>query len=288
MAKKLTARVQTIGRNLLSRGLFGAPMSFSVRNDDGVAIITLENGDRMNSFDPEFLQSLRTEVTRLLDDGSVGAIVLTGSGKGFSVGADVGGFHQANQEGATSDFILAATENLHPMLWDLHGSHKPFVAAVNGVAAGGGLGLALAADARVGSPAARFAAGYFGIGASPDGGSTWFLPRLIGFARTKRFFMDNEVMDAETAHGLGLLDEIVAPEALLETAVALARRWSQWAPHSIESTKRLLEGSLQNDLVTHLDLERGLIAAAGGTADFREGVSAFVEKRKPKFSRRGQ
>ncbi len=258
-------------------------MSLSVRNDNGVAIITLENGERMNSFDPAFLRQLRTTFRDLLEDPAVTALVLTGNGKAFSVGADVSGFHQANQDGTTSDFILAATEQLHPMLRDLHQSAKPFVAAVNGVAAGGGLGLALAADARIGSPTARFAAGYFGIGASPDGGSTWFLPRLIGFARTKRFFLDNQVMDADTAHNLGLLDEIVAPENLLETAVALARRWSQWAPHSIESTKRLLENSLQSDLATQLDLERGLIGAAGGTADFREGVAAFVEKRKPKF-----
>lgn len=261
-------------------------MTLRVDDRDGIAVLTLENAEAMNSFDPDLLREMRGLVTDLLESPDVHGLVLTGSGRAFSAGADVGGFREANEAGTTTDFILAATEHLHPMLWDLHGSHKPFVAAVNGVAAGGGLGLALAADARVGSSAARFAAGYFGIGASPDGGSTWFLPRLIGFQRTKRFFLDNEVMDAEAALGCGLLDEVVPAEELVDRAVALCRRWTDWAPHSVESTKRLLEASHHNDLVTQLDLERGLIAAAGGTADFREGVAAFLEKRKPAFSKR--
>lgn len=261
-------------------------MTLRIDDRDGVALVTLENAERMNSFDPGFLAEMRGGVSDLLADPEIHGIVLTGSGRAFSAGADVSQFRRANEEGTTTDWILAATEHLHPMLRDLHQSHKPFVAAVGGVAAGGGLGLALAADARVGSPAARFAAGYFGIGASPDGGATWFLPRLIGFQRTRRFFLDNEVMDAATAHGLGLLDEVVEPERLVERAVELCRRWSRWAPHSVESTKRLLGASHHNDLATQLDLERGLIAGAGGTADFREGVAAFLEKRSPAFSRR--
>ena len=167
---------------------------------------------------------------------------------------------------------------------ELHGCGKPLIAAVNGVAAGGGLGLALVADARIGSSAARFAAGYFGIGVSPDGGATWLLPRLIGEQRTRRFFFENEVMDAETALGCGLLDELVPEDDLVASAVGLARRWGSWAFHSRESTKRLLEASLSNDFVAQLDMERGLIAAAAGTAGFREGVAAFVEKRPPDFS----
>lgn len=260
-------------------------MALRIDDLDGVALVTLQNAERMNSFDPGFLSEARGVVADLLESRDVTGIVLTGSGRAFSAGADVAEFQRANAEGTTTDWILAATEHLHPMLRDLHESAKPFVAAVNGVAAGGGLGLALAADARVGSPAARFAAGYFGIGASPDGGATWFLPRLIGFQRTRRFFLDNEVMDAETALRLGLLDEVVEPERLVERAVDLCRRWSRWAPHSVEGTKRLLAASHGNGLQAQLDLERGLIAAAGGTRDFREGVAAFLEKRQPAFSR---
>lgn len=261
-------------------------MTLRIDDRDGVALLTMEDADRMNSFDPAFLSEMRGVVADLLDAPDVAGIVLTGSGRAFSAGADVAELRSAAEAGTATDFILAATQRLHPMLWDLHASAKPFVAAVNGVAAGGGLGLALAADARIGSPRARFAAGYFGIGASPDGGATWFLPRIIGFQRTKRFFLDNEVMDAPTALGLGLLDEVVEAERLVEHAVETCRRWSRWAPHSVESTKRLLEASHHNDLTTQLDLERGLIAAAGGTRDFREGVASFLEKRTPAFGRR--
>lgn len=251
--------------------------------DDGVAILTFENPERMNSFDGATLRQIRAAFQAVLDDSDVRALVLTGSGKAFSTGADVGAFHQSIQDGTSTDFVLDATAELHPLMQALHHSGKPFIAAVNGVAAGGGLGLALVADARIGNEHARFAAGYFGIGVSPDGGATWLLPRLIGEQRTRRFFFGNEVMDAPTALGCGLLDEQVPAADLLPRAVELARTWGSWAVHSRESTKRLLESSLHNDFAAQLDAERGLIAAAAGTADFREGVSAFVEKRSPRF-----
>ncbi|MGB1586261.1 MAG: enoyl-CoA hydratase/isomerase family protein [Thermoplasmatota archaeon] len=252
--------------------------------DDGVAILTFDNAERMNSFDAETLRHMRAAFREALDHPDVRALVLTGSGKAFSTGADVGAFHESIQAGTSTQFVLDATAELHPLMLELHGASKPLIAAVNGVAAGGGLGLALVADARIGSDAARFAAGYFGIGVSPDGGATWLLPRLIGEQRTRRFLFDNEIMDADTAHAAGLLDELVPADELLSRAVALARRWGRWAAHSRESTKRLLEASLSNDFVAQLDMERGLIAAAAGTTDFREGVAAFIEKRKPDFA----
>lgn len=260
-------------------------MVLSTTVDDGVAILRFENAERMNSFDAETLQKIRAAFQPVMADDRVRAMVLTGSGKAFSTGADVGAFHQSIQDGTSTQFVLDATAELHPLMLELHGCGKPLIAAVNGVAAGGGLGLALVADARIGSSAARFAAGYFGIGVSPDGGATWLLPRLIGAQRTRRFFFENEVMDAETALGCGLLDELVPEDELVASAVDLARRWGSWAFHSRESTKRLLEASLSNDFVAQLDMERGLIAAAAGTAGFREGVAAFVEKRRPDFAR---
>ncbi len=257
--------------------------AIQVERDGDVAVVTFANAEQMNSFDPALLRHLHVTFRDLIEDDSVRGMVLTGSGRAFSAGADVGEFQAHIAQGDITQWILEATRHLHPLMVDLHQCDKPFVAAVNGVAAGGGLGLALAADARIGTPNARFAAGYFGIGASPDGGSTWFLPRLIGQQRTRRFFFDNEVMGADEALATGLLDHVVADAALLEEAVALARRWGAWARHSRGSTKRLLDAQHSNDLETHLDLERGLIAAAGSTADFKEGVAAFHDKRKPSF-----
>lgn len=259
-------------------------MALSIERQGSVAVVRFQNAERMNSFDADTLRDIRARFMELLADDDVRAMVLTGEGRAFSTGADVERFHAAAQDGTSVQFVLDATAELHPLMAALHESPKPLVAAVNGVAAGGGLGLALAADARIGSDAARFAAGYFGIGVAPDGGSTWFLPRLIGTQRTRRFFFDNEVMDAAEALATGLLDRIVPADDLVAEAVALAERWGSWAVHSRGATKRLLETTLRSDLATQLDLERGLIAAAAGTEDFREGVSAFVEKRKATFA----
>lgn len=257
-------------------------MSLEVERRGTVAVLTFANAEKMNSFDPALLADMRRIFAELLADDDIRALVLTGQGKAFSAGADVGEFQRHLEAGTATQFILDATAQLHPLMVDLHQCSKPLIAAVNGVAAGGGLGLAVVADYRIGSSQARFAAGYFGIGASPDGGSTWLMPRLIGAQRTRRFFFDNEVMGADEALRCGLLDELV-DDGLLDRAVQVAAAWGRWAKHSRESTKRLLDAQHANDLETHLDLERGLIAAAGGTADFAEGVAAFHAKRTPDF-----
>ncbi|HET6399692.1 MAG TPA: enoyl-CoA hydratase-related protein [Candidatus Thermoplasmatota archaeon] len=252
-------------------------------HEGGVAVVQLLRAESMNSFDPNVVRALRKVFHGLMEDPQVRAMVLTGSGKAFSAGADVRAFERALAEGTSVQWVLDATGELHPLLFDLHGSDKPLVAAVNGVAAGGGLGLALVAEYRVGSPSARLAAGYFGLGLSPDGGSTWLLPRLVGEQRAKRFFFTNEVMDAQEALRCGALDEVVPEDRLLARAVEVARTFGAWARHSREATKRLLEAQSATGFAQQLDLERGLIAAAAGTRDFREGVQAFLAKRKPVF-----
>lgn len=253
-------------------------------HDGGVAVVTFSKAETMNSLDPAVMHEVRHTFTALLADAKVRALVLTGTGAAFCAGANVKQMAAAAKSRDSIQWVLDTTAELHPLLLELHASAKPLIAAVNGVAAGGGLGLALVADCRIGNPQARFAAGYFGIGLSPDGGSTWLLPRLIGTQRTRRFFFNNEVMGAAEAADIGLLDELVTAEQLLPRAIAMAREWGHWGTASRESTKRLLEAAAKNDFASHLDLERGLIAAASGTADFAEGTAAFVEKRKPRFA----
>ena len=252
-------------------------------HDGGVALLVFDNAARANSIDASITAELHGHVKDLLADPAVKAIVLTGAGKTFSTGADVKQFAQGVKDGTTVQWVLDTTAELHPLLLELRASPKVFVAAVNGVAAGGGLGLALAADVRIGGPDARFAAGYFGLGLSPDGGSTWLLPRLIGEQRTRQFFFTNEVMPAEEAHFTGILDELVAANEVLPHALAVAKEWGAWSKWSKESTKRLLDAQSTTTFEGHLDLERGLIAAAAGTKEFKEGVAAFIEKRKPRF-----
>lgn len=253
-------------------------------HDGGVALVTFDKAESMNSLDPGVMRQVREAFLALLADPKVRAIVLTGSGAAFCAGANVKQMAAAARTRESVQWVLDTTAELHPLLLELHASGKPLIAAVNGVAAGGGLGLALVADYRVGNPQARFAAGYFGIGLSPDGGSTWLMPRLIGTQRTRRFFFTNEVMDAAEAGRIGLLDEVVPSDQLLARALTVARDWGHWGAMSRESTKRLLEATVKNDFASHLDLERGLIAAASGTADFAEGTAAFVEKRKAAFA----
>lgn len=254
------------------------------REEGGVAVVTFAKAETMNSLDPKTMGHVRHSILGLLEDDAVRAIVLTGSGKAFCAGANVKEMQEAAANGRATQWVLDTTAELHPLLLDLHATGKPVVAAVNGAAAGGGLGLALVADCRVGSPDARFAAGYFGIGLSPDGGSTWLLPRLVGEQRTRRFFFGNEVIAADEAKALGLLDELVPGDRLVARAVEVARTWGAWAMRSREGTKRLLEAQSTTSFADQLETERGLIAAAAGTTDFQEGTTAFTEKRKPRFS----
>jgi 2-(1,2-epoxy-1,2-dihydrophenyl)acetyl-CoA isomerase len=254
------------------------------REDGGVAVVTFARAEAMNSLDPATMWHVRHTVLGLLEDKAVRALVLTGSGRAFCAGANVKEMQEAAHAGRGPQWVLDTTAELHPLLLELHASAKPVVAAVNGAAAGGGLGLALVADARVGSPDARFAAGYFGLGLSPDGGSTWLLPRLVGEQRARRFLFGNEVIGAEEAKAIGLLDELVPADRLVPRAVELARLWGSWGARSREATKRLLESQSTASFQDQLEAERGLIAAAAGTADFKEGTAAFVEKRTPRFA----
>jgi 2-(1,2-epoxy-1,2-dihydrophenyl)acetyl-CoA isomerase len=250
----------------------------------GVAVVTFAKAESMNSLDPKTMWHVRHTMLAQLEDARVRALVLTGSGRAFCAGANVKEMQDAAMHGRSTQWVLDTTAELHPLLLELHASSKPLVAAVNGAAAGGGLGLALVADCRIGSPDARFAAGYFGIGLSPDGGSTWLLPRLIGEQRTRRFFFGNEVIAADEAKAIGLLDEVVPADRLLARAVEVARTWGSWAVRSREATKSLLESQSSLSFADQLETERGLIAAAAGTADFKEGTTAFTEKRKAKFA----
>ncbi len=253
------------------------------RQDAGVVIVSFTNAESMNAFDPATLRSLRETLEGLLDDPGVRAIVMTGSGSVFCAGADINEFQAGIDAGSVATFVLEATEELHRLLLSIWRSDTVFVAAINGAAAGGGLGLALVADYRVASPGARLAASYFRLGLCPDGGATWLLPRLVGTQRARRFFFDNEVMGADEAQATGAVDEVVGSEHLMERAVAVASKWGAWSAASRQSTKRLL--SMQaGDFAAQLDAERGLITASAASPDFAEGVAAFLEKREPRFS----
>jgi len=252
-----------------------------VSQKDGVTIIQLTGGSATQSFSREFLPKIRDVI---LEHIGCKAIVITGEGRFFSAGADLVAFQESIKKGNSVELIRHLTGILHPLLLKMRTSETIFVAALNGASAGGGLGLALACDARIASPSAKMAASYSGIGLSPDGGTTWLLPRLVGEQIARRFFFENQVWSADEAYELGAVDEVVAEDLLIERAIEVASTWSQWGTHTKEATKHLLLTQNVNDFETHLKHERTLIEAAGTTPEFAEGIDAFLSKRKPDFS----
>mgnify|MGYP003327240996 FL=1 len=249
----------------------------------GVRLIRFSGQSATQSFSRTFLPEIAKAIDAGLTNKDVRALILTGEGKFFSAGADINAFAKAIEEGDAPQLIRDLTGILHPLLVRMRQSPTICVAALNGACAGGGLGLALACDIRIGSPGAKMAASYAGMGLSPDGGTTWLLPRLVGDQTARRFFFENEIWSAEKANLVGAIDAIVDEEPLVDSALELALKWSQWGNHTKEATKHLLDVQSVQDFETHLKHERTLIEAAGTTEAFKEGVSAFLEKRKPEF-----
>ena len=258
-------------------------MVVEVEQQDAVRIIKMAGQASTQSFSRAFLPRIAQAIDEGLRDASTKAIVLTGEGRFFSAGADINAFQKSIEDNDAPELIRELTGVLHPLLQRIRTSSTIVVAALNGVSAGGGLGLALACDARVGTDDARMAASYAGMGLSPDGGTTWLLPRLVGEQRARRFFMGNEIWSGREAHDYGAIDVLVDADSLLQTAIGMATMWSSWGQHTKEATKHLLHVQSENEFSTHLDHERTLIEAAGTTDAFREGVAAFLEKRRPQF-----
>ena len=262
----------------------GAAMpDVEVRREGAVAIVTLARPDVFNAFTLAMVRELRARLEELTRDASVGAIVLTGAGKAFCAGGDVDEMYR-NLHRAEHHF-LDLTADHHAVVRLLVEGPKPVVCALNGVAAGGGFGLALCGDLRIASQHARFKPAYFRLGVAPDGGSTWLLPRLVGFTRAQELLFHDRVVKADEALALGLVHEVVPHERLMERAMDEARTLAAGPAFALAAAKRLMADTTSNDVPTQLALERTLNAKSGGTPEFAEGARAFKEKREPRFPR---
>jgi len=253
------------------------------RLDRGVALVTLSEDASRNAFSRSSIRELSESFTNLLDDESCKAIVLTGTGKFFCTGADIDEFANSIDDGSIGNLVSDLTGVLHPLELKIRRDSTVFIAAMNGAAAGGGLGLALCADYRICVPKAKMAASFFSLGLSPDGGTTWLLPRLVGYQRARKFFFNNEVWSANQALEYGAADEIVEPDKLIQRAIEIASDWGSWSKMSRQGTKQLLDASSTTFMETQLEFEKALITASSLTPDFAEGVSAFQEGRTPFF-----
>jgi 2-(1,2-epoxy-1,2-dihydrophenyl)acetyl-CoA isomerase len=252
--------------------------------DGPVLTVTLNRADKLNSFNEAMHAALQRALDRMEGEAAIRAVLLTGAGKGFCAGQDLGDRNMA----ADQDIDLGSTiERLYnPLVRRLRALEKPVVCAVNGVAAGAGANLALACDIVLAARSARFIQAFCRIGLVPDSGGTYFLPRLIGEARARALALTGEAVSAEQALAWGLIWQVVEDDRLQAEAGALAQRLATGPTRGLGLIKRALNASLANDLDRQLDLERDLQREAGRTADYREGVAAFLAKRPAVFGGR--
>jgi 2-(1,2-epoxy-1,2-dihydrophenyl)acetyl-CoA isomerase len=256
-----------------------------LHRQDGVLRLTLNRPDKLNAFNEAMHLALRRGFETARDDASVRAVLLTGAGRGFSAGQDLGD-RDPRRNADVPDLGDTLERFYNPLVRLIRGLEKPVVCAVNGVAAGAGANVALACDVVLAARSARFIQAFARIGLVPDSGGTWTLARAIGEPRAKALALTAEPLDAETAAAWGLIWTVVDDEALAGEAMTLATRLAEGPTRGLGMTKRAIHAAAANTLDAQLDLERDLQREAGRTADYAEGVIAFVDKRKPKYTGR--
>ncbi len=258
-----------------------------------VAIVTLNRPERLNAIG----QAVREEVHAALEaahqDDAIRAAIITGAGKGFCSGADLSGAAARMAGGGGIPRPTAHGELLDEEgwvgRWAKRFAHfdKPLIAAVNGVAAGAGMSMALGCDLRVGSTAARFKTVFVERNLSPDSGMSYFLPRIVGYSRAADLIFSSRAVNAEEAYRIGLLDRLVAPENLIDEAVAVAYEMAQWPPLAIRMAKRVLQKNQDGDLDEALRYESVCLGfARKAVNDTWESIAAFAEKRKGVYTGR--
>lgn len=257
-----------------------------VTREGAILVLTLNRPTHGNAIDFPMAEALATASRDAAADPGVRCVVLTGAGRQFCVGGDVRLFATSGEE--MGDLLARLAEVLHEAVSCLARMRKPLVVAVNGAAAGAGLSLALSGDVVLAAENAHFTAAYTAIGLSPDGGATWWLPRLVGMRCAQDLLITNRRMSAAEASERGMITRIAAAESLLEDALGVAQGLASGATGALGSVRALLQSSLNSSLEQQLAQEACAIAAAGRSADAREGVAAFIGQRKAEFKGDGR
>jgi 2-(1,2-epoxy-1,2-dihydrophenyl)acetyl-CoA isomerase len=248
-----------------------------IARDGGVLTLTLNRPDKLNAFNADMHKAFAAGLKEARDPG-VRAVVLTGAGRGFCVGQDLSEFREAG-----GDIGARLRETYHPNVLAIRALEKPVVAAVNGAAAGAGLSFACACDIRIAADTATFVPAFINVGLIPDSGGSFFVTRLLGYARTFEWLASGKTLSAVEAHAWGLVSEVVDSDALTQHANDVAAAFTELPPLGVAMTKRALDAAGGATLEEQLEREAQLQTAATQTEDFREGVSAFLEKRRPEF-----
>ncbi|HEX7332668.1 MAG TPA: enoyl-CoA hydratase-related protein [Pyrinomonadaceae bacterium] len=250
---------------------------------DSVCVLTLNRPDRLNALTVEVAKDFKAAIGEAIERGAR-AIVLTGAGRAFSAGGDLREMQEiAKKDGRVEAFFDEPLRLLNDAIVLIRETPVPFIAAVNGVASGGGCNLALACDLVIAAENARFNQAFIKIGLTPDCGGTFMLPRLVGWKRATELLFTGELVGARAAAEMGMINSVAPDEELMSRAMAMAEKLAQAPTAAIAEIKKLLDASAANDLRSQLDLERRTQIESGKTKDFVEGVSAFLEKRPPRF-----
>lgn len=250
-----------------------------LQKENGVGYITLNRPDKYNSFNREMAMELQEALDDCANDDEVRCIYLTGSGKGFCSGQDLAEATNPTPE----EFERLVAEHYNATILRIRNVEKPVIAAVNGVAAGAGANIALACDIVLAAAGASFIQAFSKIGLIPDSGGTYFLPRLVGMQRAAALMMTGEKVMAADAVAMGMIYKSFPDEVFEAEAKKMATMLAQMPTRGIGLTKRLLNSTFNHSIEGQLDMEMRTQVIAGSTHDFKEGVQAFLEKRKPVF-----
>ncbi len=250
---------------------------------DGVARLTLNRPDRLNSFTVVMHEEVAAALKDAEANDAVRVLVLTGAGRGFCAGQDLAD-RAVKPGGEAVDLGASVDKYWAPLIRRITGLRKPVISAVNGVAAGAGANVALAGDIVIAARSAKFIQSFANIGLIPDSGGTWVLPRLVGQARALGLALTGDPLTAETAEQWGLIWKCVDDDKLQDEVNALAAKFAKGPTRGLAATKALIRNSWQHSLDAELDIERDTMRDLGYSADYKEGVAAFLEKRKPAFT----
>jgi 2-(1,2-epoxy-1,2-dihydrophenyl)acetyl-CoA isomerase len=252
------------------------------RRHGGILEIALNRPDAYNALNLEMMKQLGEALSSAAVDGSIQGIVLTGKGKAFCSGGDLKWISQQAENAGAVLYQLAP--QFHLSIIEIRRMEKPVVAAINGIAAGGGFSLALACDFRVAGQSAILRQAYTSSGLSMDGGGSFALPRLVGLARAMEILAFDEPITPTRAQEWGLVTKVVPDDQVLDEAIAMLEKLARGSLHSFAWSKRLMTDSLNNTLETQLELERQGISNCAAHLEGQEGIRAFVEKRRPDFA----
>ena len=249
---------------------------------NGISTLTLNKPEVFNSLNEVMHKELKDVLKKISQDKSIRVLIITGAGKAFCAGQDLND-RSVNNSDEKLDLGESIEKKYNPLIKSIYGLKIPVICKINGVAAGAGVGIALACDFVVANEKASFIQAFCKIGLVPDSGNSFFLPKLVGIARAKELCMLGNKLSASTALEYGLIYKVYSPETIDNEVQKLANHFSAAPTYGLSLIKKALNESLENTLEEQLELEKNLQRAAGHSNDYKEGVAAFLQKRAPKF-----